>query len=191
MRNLGPHASLSAASAALPQLVPLDANPIQSGTRKTLRGQFLQHPRGFPLSCRTVRKWWPRLGSSARRRDGGGLSFHSTQPLPVGTDIELAIPLRRGVERFVGTVVLIRELSDGFDIGVALTAVDTERAALVERLCELESRLRTNDPAREAAARRRAAEWASLKPRLEKIPSLQPLLFLAGNTGLRQGPARS
>jgi hypothetical protein len=185
MRNLGPHASLSAASTALPQLVPFEANPSSSGIRKTLRGQFLPLPRGFPLSCKIPRRWWPRLMAPARRRDGDGLCFHSTQPLPVGTAIELEIPLRRGSERFAGTVVLIRELSDGFEIGVALAPGDSERAALVVRICELEFRLRMNEPARAAEARRRAAEWATLKPRLEKIPSLQPLLFLAGHTGLR------
>ncbi len=186
MRNLGPSASLSAAQAALPQLVPVDANPTSSGTRKTLRGQFLQHPRGFPLFCKTLRKWWPRL--QATRRDGAGLSFHSTHALPVGTDLELGIPLRRGVERFHGTVVLIRELHDGFDIGVALTAADTERAEIVERICALEARLRAaHAPARHTELQRRAEEWAALQPRLARIPSLQPLLFMARNGGSPPG----
>lgn len=184
MRNLGSNALLSAAQAVMPQLVPVDANPTSSGIRKAPRGQFLQHPRGFPLSCKTLRKWWPKLPTA--RRDGAGLSFHSTRPLPVGADIELEIPLRRGVERFHGTVVLIRELHDGFDIGVALTSADTERAEIVERICTLEARLRAaRDPSRDIELKqRRAEEWAALKPRLARIPSLQPLLYLAGEAGL-------
>lgn len=176
MRNLGTQAALSAATTAMPQLVPGDANPSSSGTRKTLRGQFLEHPRGFPLSCRTLSTRWSRAPDPARRGDLG-LSFHSTRPLAVGTVVELDIALRQGPQRFVGTVVLIRELADGFDIGVALDAADVERATLVQRICALESRLR--GPAREAELRRRAQEWAALRPRLERIPALQSLLFLA------------
>ena len=174
MRNLGTRTTLSAAPAAMPQLVPGDTNPTQSGSRPSLRGQFLQHPRGFPLLCRTLQRWWPRRATPPRR-DGIGFSFHSTRAVAVGTELEVEIPLRQGPQRFAGQVILIRELADCFEIGMALAATDTERATIVQRICALETRLR--GPAREAEERRRAREWALLRPRLERVPSLRNLLF--------------
>ena len=183
MRNLGTTAGLGAAPSAHAQLVPASVNPNPSGTRQTLRGQFLQHPRGFPLACRPLPPWRRAPAPSARRADFG-LRFHAPRPLPIGTMLELAIPLRQGPQRFVGPVVFIHELADGFEIGVELSLADAERAAIVERICELEARLH-HDAA--APARRRAREWAALRPRLERIPSLKNLLFAANRTGLPQG----
>lgn len=183
MRNLGTTARLGAASAAHAQLVPAPVNPSPSGTRQTLRGQFLQHPRGFPLACRPLPRW-RRAALPAARRDDFGLRFHAPRALPIGTLLELAIPLRQGLQRFVGPVVFIHELADGFEIGVELALADAERAAVVERICELEARLHLDDG---AAAHRRAREWAALRPRLERIPSLKNLLFAAYRTGLAQG----
>ncbi len=183
MRNLGTSAGLAAAPSASAQLVPTSVNPSSSGTRQTLCGQFLQHPRGFPLSCRRLPRW-RRPAACAPRRDDIGLCFHSPRPVPVGTMLELEIPLRQGPQRFVGPVVFIRELADGFEIGVELSLADAERVAIVERICELDARLRQDD---RAAARRRAQEWAALRPRLERIPALQNLLFAATRAGLPQG----
>lgn len=86
------------------------------------------------------------------------------------------MPLRQGPQRFVGPVVFICDLADGFEIGVELSLADAERAAIVERICELEARLQRDAV---AAARHRAAEWATLRPRLERIPSLKALVSAA------------
>jgi len=88
----------------------------------------------------------------------------------------LSVPLRHGPQRFVGPVVFICDLADGFEIGVELSLADAERAAIVERICELEARLQRDAV---AAARHRAAEWATLRPRLERIPSLKALVSAA------------
>lgn len=182
MRNLGTSTGLGVAPATHAQLVPAAGNPSPSGTRQTLRGQFLQHPRGFPLACRPLSRWRRLLLSSARRHDFG-LRFHAPRAIPIGTALELAIPLRHGQQHFVGPVVFIRELADGFEIGVEVALADAERAAIVARICELEARLQLDDG---NAAHRRAREWAALRPRLERIPSLKNLLFAASRAGLPQ-----
>lgn len=179
MRNLGTLAGLGAAPSAYAQLVPDPANPKPSGPSRNFRGQFLEHPRGFPLSCRSLPRW-RSPARPATRRDDIGLSFHSPRAVPVGTLLELEIPLRQGPQRFIGPVVCIRELADGFAIDVELSLADAERAAIVERICELETRLRADDG---ATAHRRAREWAALRPRLERIPSLRQLLSAARRQG--------
>lgn len=80
--------------------------------------------------------------------------------------------------------MFIHELHDGFEIGVELTLAQAERAAIVARICELEARLRGGE---DVAGERRAREWAALRPRLERIPSLRRLL-LAAERGARLLP---
>ena len=53
--------------------------------------------------------------------------------------MELSIPLRGDVQKFQGTVVMVREIPGGYDIGLWLaTADDASRARLVEEICHLE-----------------------------------------------------
>lgn len=179
MRNFGRNALLSAAPAATPQLVPFSASPQQAGLSRSLSGEFMKHPRDFPLSCRTVRKWWPWQARERRSLSRSGIAFHSRRAFPLGSDIELVIVLRRRAVKFTGTIVLIRELSDGFEIAASLTEAELPRARLVERICELESRLlASRGPTKSASAESRAQEWARLKPGLEKIPSLHQLIYM-------------
>jgi len=105
----------------------------------TIRDDFIPHPSQFPLRYR-------RRSTLPWRHDepdaGGadvGVSFHSPRHLPAGTRIELEIPLRGVTQRFVGTVVMVREESDGYQIGLWLAnRDDAARARIVERICHTE-----------------------------------------------------
>lgn len=122
-------------AAALPGAV----SPIDPLHVDTMRGDFIPHPDQFPLRYR-------RRSTLPWRHDepeaGGadvGVSFHSPRHLPAGTRIELEIPLRGVTQRFVGTVVMVREESEGYQIGLWFAnRDDAARARIVERICHTE-----------------------------------------------------
>ena len=66
----------------------------------------------------------------------------SPKRIPPGTTMELSIPLRGDVQKFQGTVVMVREIATGFEISLWLvSADDASRARLVEQICHLECAL--------------------------------------------------
>ena len=138
MDNLTSRQSVAANTAVMPNLVPQDTKP--SFTK--IRNDFIRHPQQFPLEFRRTRGW----GRSAREQQTPngdlGLSFVSPKHIPAGTKMELSIPLRGDVQKFHGTVVMVRGIPDGYEIGLWLaSADDTSRARLVEQICHLECSL--------------------------------------------------
>jgi hypothetical protein len=179
MRNLGIQAPPSAAHAFLPQLVPSQTNPKPSGDDRNLRAVFLQHPRGFPFASRRLDRWW-RLPS--QDRSGTELCFIAEQVHPIGSRIELSVPLRSGEAALRGSVIRIRQTGPHWETSVALAPEAGLRAALLARICELERRLHgTQASARLVEARRRADDWQRLRTRLARLPALYAqILTLAG-----------
>ena len=130
--------------------------PAQAGVPDGLRaggkptpplryGAFLSHPDGFPCSVRRPSRWrrTPELPAAAADL---GLSIHSDRYVPAGAELEVAIPLRGDEQRFRGEVVLVRELTDGYELGIWLaTPDDAVRATLVEHICQIESGLSRRD----------------------------------------------
>ncbi|MEM7542156.1 MAG: PilZ domain-containing protein [Pseudomonadota bacterium] len=110
-------------------------------------GDFVHHPQGFPIRIRRpslLERMRPiqRLASSET-----GLCFYSDRYYAPGSELEVEIPLRGVSQSFRAEVVLVRELDDGYEIGVCLnSAEDAHRAKLVERICHTESQLK-NSPA--------------------------------------------
>lgn len=111
---------------------------------------FIPHPAQFPLRYHRQRSLMPRFLRKPEPTTGDvGLSFHAQEYLPAGTRLGLEIPLRGRVQRFSATVVLVRECSDGFEIGLWFTSPgDAERARLVERICQAECSLEASRNAR-------------------------------------------
>lgn len=112
----------------------------------TVRNEFIPHPSQFPVRCRR-RGLMPWLNRNAERSEetGGdvGLSFHAAKYIPAGTRIEIEIPLRGETQRLAGTVVMVRELADGYEIGLWLASPnDATRARIVEQICHTECYLR-------------------------------------------------
>ena len=142
MDNLAIQQSVAANTAVMPNLVP---HKTQASFNK-IRNDFIRHPQQFPLEFRRTREW----GWSARQQESPlgdlGLSFNSRKYIPTGTKMELSIPLRGVVQKFQGTVVMVRETPDGYDIGLWLaSADDASRARLVEQICHLECSLQTTN----------------------------------------------
>ena len=67
--------------------------------------------------------------------------------------MELSIPLRGVVQKPQGTVVMVRETPDGYDIGLWLASTgDASRARLVEQICHLECSLQDRKSANSTEA---------------------------------------
>ena len=135
MDNLTSRQSVAAKTAVMPNLVPQD----KKTSVNKIRNDFIRHPQQFPLEFRRTRGW----GRSAREKQTPngdlGLSFMSPKRIPPGTTMELSIPLRGDVQKFQGTVVMVREIATGSEISLWLvSADDASRARLVEQICHLE-----------------------------------------------------
>lgn len=104
---------------------------------------FIHHPEDFPLRYRR-RSRLPWRHRAPRPAQGTvGLSFHCTEYLPAGSLLDVEIPLRGRVQRFLATVILVREQVTGFEIGLGFpSADDAARARIVERICHTESYLK-------------------------------------------------
>ena len=135
MDNLTSRQSVAAKTVVMPNLVPNNAKP----SFNKIRNDFIRHPQQFPLEFRRTRAWgWSTREKQAPTGDLG-LSFVSRKYIPTGTRMELSIPLRGVAQKFQGTVVMVREVPEGFDIGLWLaSADDASRARLVEEICHLE-----------------------------------------------------
>lgn len=158
MRNLNIPESRKAATAAMPNLVPAPCHAVF----QQVSNDFIKHPTSFPLKCRRDRSWFKWRRSSADPPADLGLCFTSVKPIPIGSAVELEIPLRRDIQRFHGTVVLVRETTQGYEIGLWLAnRAEAARARIVEEICYLECRLQ---------AKRRSARIS--------IPSLQELIAI-------------
>jgi hypothetical protein len=119
----------------MPNLVPTSANP----SFNKIHNDFIRHPQQFPLEFKRVRAWRRSLRAQQMAKGDLGLSFVSPKYIATGTDMELSIPLRGIVQKFHGTVVMVREIVGGFEIGIWLASEDeASRARLVEQICHIE-----------------------------------------------------
>lgn len=125
------------AQAGVPDVVSAGGQP----TPPLRYGAFLRHPDDFPCSVRRSPRW---RRSRERCSDAAdlGLSIHSQRYVPAGAMLEVSIPLRGENQLFQGEVVLVRELTEGYELGIWLaTPDDAVRARLVEHICQVESTL--------------------------------------------------
>ena len=114
-----------------------------------IHNDFIPHPAQFPLRVRrrSTLPWRHRDEATTTAGDVG-LSFHAEKAFPVGTKLELEIPLRGETQRFVAIVVMLREQSSGFEIGLWFeNPDDASRARIVEKICYTECYLKSRDAA--------------------------------------------
>src|SRR3970040_2148496 len=115
MRTQSPQKSLTANEAVLmPNSVPANATP----SFRSVHNDFIPHPARFPLRYRRTGLWQRRLHRADDSAGDLGLTFRSRKRLPIGAAIEVSIPLRGDVQKFRGTVVLVREMAEDYEIGV-------------------------------------------------------------------------
>lgn len=175
MRNLGTQATPGTAHACLPQLVPDQTNPKPSGDDQKPRVVPLRHPRGFPFSSRRLDHWWRLFPPT---RSGTELCCVVAQAHPIGAYIEIGIPLRTGAASLHGRVTRVRQQGSAWETTLELAPGAVARAALLARICALESRLHGARPlVRVLEARRRAADWQRLLRRLAGMPALSAAIL--------------
>ncbi len=153
------------ASMLMPNLVPHTAE----ANFTLIKNEFIPHPRDFPFTIRRLPRW-PQLFRRQRAPSADvGLRFRHDAYLPTGTRIEVTIPLRGALQKFNGTVVLVREIWRGYELGLWLDDVETGvRARLVEQICHLEATLdrqRRKPNQRQAAPSRRPPLSSHFTPR--------------------------
>lgn len=121
---------------------------------------FIRHPADRPISVRYLPFWrrWRRMDS---RHHGIGIVFHHPGYLRPGSLIEVSIPLRGEAQNFQGYVVLVREIADGYEIGLRLQDPDQgTRIRIVEQICYMESYLRARIAAGQTLTPNHAAsDW--------------------------------
>lgn len=100
---------------------------------------FIHHPSGFPLEVK--RLWFNNSEVTPGDTSGNiGVIFESEKYIKPGTTLEITIPLRNDVEKFRGKVVLVRNFSTHFEIGLWFSCrADASRARIVEQICHIES----------------------------------------------------
>jgi len=100
--------------------------------------QYIRHPTEIPVEV------CPLEGKAVQRRirnlSLGGLSFHSTAELTLGSVVNLRITSVDPPFESEARVVWCRPVTVGFDLGVAfLSPEDAFRARMVEQVCHIES----------------------------------------------------
>lgn len=138
MHRLTKFDSTSAASAAMPNLVPL----LKREALRNIKNDFIRHPSAVPLQYRRLMDWLGFVRDRDPQTSDLGLTFKSDRQFPVGARLEIGVPLRGVVQKLKGTVVLVIERPDGFEVGLWLAnASEAARARLVEEICYLECAL--------------------------------------------------
>lgn len=136
--------------------------------------EYIRHPSNIPLEIKLAEH-------DAARHDHlnnvsvGGLSFNSREPVRMGSQIVIRIPvINRDVE-VTGKVVWCNDHDGGFEVGVVFTDfAEAFRTRMVEQICHIEQYknevlLREQ---RRLSSEQAAAEWISKFA--SSFPALEP-----------------
>ena len=109
----------------------------------TIKNDFIRHPLQSPITIKRKRDWNWFAKHKPDNFSELGISFRTQEYFAAGSRIEVSIPLRNDSQQFVGTVVMVREIRHGFEIGLWLeNEQDEARARLVEKICHTECYLK-------------------------------------------------
>jgi hypothetical protein len=99
---------------------------------------FIKHPDRFPLNFRRLR-FWERSKIDTTQTSNIGLTFSCEEYQKPGSIIEVTIPTRKEVHRFLGKVVMVKESDESYDIGIWLLNIeDDPKLRIVEQICHIE-----------------------------------------------------
>jgi hypothetical protein len=124
---------------------------------------YLRHPSEMPIHIHSE----GQLGRSVRRlRDVslGGLACRSAEPLEVGSEVSVEIPVGKRPFRARGAVVWCRHAHSCYELGIQFIAhEDAFAARMVEQLCYIERYRREilDKEGRELSPTEAAQEWIS------------------------------
>jgi hypothetical protein len=122
--------------------------------------QFIRQPTEIPVEVRPAEGSGSQL--RARNLSLGGLSFHSTAEMTLGSVVNLRITSVQPAFESAARVVWCRPVVTGYDLGVSfLNAEDAFRARMVEQICHIESyrRKMLSDEGRSLTTEAAAREW--------------------------------
>lgn len=138
MNTFSELSSVHVEPSTMPNAVP--RSPVEK--IEAINNDFIRHPRQYPVQIKKKRNW-PWINKQADLPHSRvGVSVTSEHYIAAGTQVEIAIPLRSDTQVFYGTVVLVRELREGFELGLWLeNRQDEARARIVEKICRTECEL--------------------------------------------------
>lgn len=118
-------------------------NYIPESEQTNLQG-FIRHPTGYPLECRRIWFKKQRKDDIFTEQDQGniGLCFISEKYIKPGTTLEISINLRGEIHKFMGKVVLVKNLDNQYEIGLWISnKADSAKIRIVEQICHIETYL--------------------------------------------------
>ena len=135
MDNLNILSSVHAEQSVMPNLV----NRSPDNINNAINSDYLRHPEQYPFKIRKLRRWPWGIKATDFSNAKIGLCVRTAHYVAAGTQLEVTIPLRGDAQSFIATVVLVRELASGFEIGLWFeNQQDEARAKIVEKICETE-----------------------------------------------------
>lgn len=123
-----------------------DRKAFQDPTRKALykipyhdNRKFISHPREFPIRYRRAQQRTHFAVNTFVGNPFVGLSFQSDEAVESGTVLDVTINVGREEHAFQGQVVWIRQLSNGYELGLYFAQEDEAfRVRNLEQLCHIE-----------------------------------------------------
>lgn len=146
-------------------------------SNNTLR-KFIRHPSNVPIKITLVEvpnetkdKSYDKLNNVSL----GGLAFLSRQALPEGQHVKVFFPILDKTHCLSGKVVWIKELADGFDVGIEFDNADELYSfRMIEQVCHIEHYRQELEKrqGRKLSSEEAAKEW--IKRYAGDFPGLEP-----------------
>jgi hypothetical protein len=124
--------------------------------------RYVRHPSTIPIELSVDRQ---RSGTSTQLQNvgAGGIACAVEKPLPVGSTVQLRIPLVWPEYKGCGVVVWCRQQASigGFEVGIEFDAQEAFKSKMVEQLCQIEEYRQQvlNDQGRALDGEQAAREW--------------------------------
>lgn len=139
MNNLTSVSAVQSEQSVMPNLV----HRMSNEDINSIRNDFIQHPAQYPLEIKRIRRWPWSAKANVFSKASLGIKIRTDAYLEAGSEICISIPLRGEAQSFRGDVVFVRELSDGYEIGVWMqNQQDEARIRIVEKICHTECNLK-------------------------------------------------
>ena len=118
-------------------IADLTAGPGIDFSSDTLSG-FIQHPMRFPIEYKRLR-FWERAKLELTNPSNIGLTFAVEKYEKPGSILEITIPTRKEMHQFPAKVVAVKEIDQGFELGVwLLNEEDAPKLRIIEQICHIE-----------------------------------------------------
>jgi hypothetical protein len=124
--------------------------------------RYVRHPSSIPIELSVERQ--QRCAPTQMNNVGaGGIACSVPAPLPVGSAVQLRVPLIWPDYKGCGVVVWCREVGRAFEVGIEFDAEEAFKSKMVEQLCQIEQYRQQvlSDQGRALDGEQAAREWIS------------------------------